>query len=302
MRLLPPHPSDARLVFLWVILFQGFHESEHIVQIIQRFTLNIPNGNGIVGQAVDVEPLHFLYNGGLLLFLGILWWAADLRHRRGREWGTLAFALIVFSTAAQCWHMVEHVFKILQYLPNHVNGTPGLLGVYFNIPWLHFFYNTLVYLPLLVAFFAAGVPSSLLGAERMRRFALDAVLALVLAMAGHTLAAPLYYLVLGWPEPLGTLLSVIMALGFSFGPAVVRAVLPPETVASYTPSPIPTIPAVAVDVLLLAIPAYALVQVARSVGLWRSVGERLRPGKLMSSSASATGSARSGHSVPRGRV
>ena len=58
--------------------------------------------------------------------------------------------------------------------------------------------------------------------------------------------------------------SALMALGFSFGPLVVRALMPPATVASYTPAPIPPLPAAAVNVLLLMVLSYALVQASRS--------------------------------------
>ena len=156
---------DARLVFVWIILFQGFHELEHVVQVLQRFFLGIPQGNGIVGQAVDVEPLHFLYNLVLLASLGELWWAAELRHRRGRDWGAVAFLLIAFATLAQSWHMLEHVVKLLQYLETGKNGTPGILGGTFNLPLLHLAYNTLVYAPVLAAFLAAGIPCALLRAR-----------------------------------------------------------------------------------------------------------------------------------------
>ncbi|GEM_PF-3268292 len=286
-RFLPASRPDPRYLFLWVIFFQGFHEFEHIVQVVQRFTLNIPNGNGIIGQAVDVEPLHFLYNFVLLLFLGILWWAADLPRRRGRDWGRLGFGLVAFGTVAQCWHMVEHVAKIIQYLPNHVNGTPGLLGVYFNVVWLHFFYNTLVYLPLLLGFFAAGMPAALLGAERMRRIAVDVALALVLAAAVRLVVVPLFSLMQGAPEPIATLGSALLALGFSFGPTVVRAVLPPPSVASFTPSPVPALPAAIANVLLWSFFTYALVQVARSV--WLARAARLLPPRSRPARVAAAG-------------
>jgi hypothetical protein len=135
------------------------------VQVLQRFVLGIPHGNPIVGQAVDMEPLHFLYNLVLLASLGVLWWAADLRHLRGRDWGTVAFLLIAFATLAQSWHMVEHVVKLLQYLATGKNDTPGILGAAFNLPLLHLAYNILVYVPLLAAFVAVGIPRALLRAR-----------------------------------------------------------------------------------------------------------------------------------------
>ena len=62
-----------------MILFQGFHEFEHVVQILQRFTLNIPNGNGIVGQAVDAAASFKLFA------IEPLWTLTQFLKERGRE-------------------------------------------------------------------------------------------------------------------------------------------------------------------------------------------------------------------------
>ncbi len=35
--------SRALTVFLALVLVQGFHEFEHVVQVVQRFALGIPN-------------------------------------------------------------------------------------------------------------------------------------------------------------------------------------------------------------------------------------------------------------------
>jgi len=43
----------AGLTFLGIVLIQGFHEVEHIVQVIQRFVLHDPKGSGILGSWID---------------------------------------------------------------------------------------------------------------------------------------------------------------------------------------------------------------------------------------------------------
>ena len=52
----------AFAVFLLLVLLQGVHELEHVIQVVQRSFLGIPNGNGMLGSLVDIEPLHFAYN------------------------------------------------------------------------------------------------------------------------------------------------------------------------------------------------------------------------------------------------
>jgi hypothetical protein len=151
--------SPALTVFLALVLVQGFHELEHVVQIVQRFALGIPNGNGLIGSLADIEPVHFVYNS---LYLGLLIAVFVLLglHREGPgEHGRLVAGLVTFALAFQMWHELEHVFKITQYFALHLNGTGGILGrgpgaiaPLFSIPVLHLAYNTVAYVPALAAF------------------------------------------------------------------------------------------------------------------------------------------------------
>jgi hypothetical protein len=150
--------SRALTVFLALVLLQGFHELEHVVQVLQRFTFGVPNGNGLIGSVADVEPVHFVYNS---LYLGLLLAVFVLLglHRDGAsEHGRLVAGLVTFALAFQMWHELEHVFKIAQYFALHANGTggvfgqgPGALAPLFPIPLLHLAYNTVAYLPALAA-------------------------------------------------------------------------------------------------------------------------------------------------------
>lgn len=149
----------ALTVFLALVLVQGFHELEHVVQVVQRFALGIPNGNGLIGSLADIEPVHFVYNS---LYLGLLlavFALLGLHRDRPSEHGRLVAGLVTFALAFQMWHELEHVFKLTQYFAFHVNGTGGILGQgpgslapLFPIPLLHFAYNTVAYVPALAAF------------------------------------------------------------------------------------------------------------------------------------------------------
>jgi hypothetical protein len=151
--------SRALAVFLGLVLIQGFHELEHIVQVVQRTFLAIPNGNGLLGSLTDLEPLHFTYNS---LYLGLLVWVFVLLglHCDGSsEHGRLVAGLLTFAVAFQMWHELEHAFKLVQYVALGVNGTGGILGrgpgglvPLFPIPILHLAYNTVAYLPALAGF------------------------------------------------------------------------------------------------------------------------------------------------------
>jgi hypothetical protein len=147
-------------VFLLLILLQGFHELEHVIQVVQRSFLGIPNGSGMLGSLVDIEPLHFAYNS---LYLGLLVATFVLLglHREGaRRHGRLVFGLLAFALVFQSWHEVEHLLKLGQYVAlGGTNGTggvfgqgPGALFPLFPIPLLHLAYNTVAYVPALAAF------------------------------------------------------------------------------------------------------------------------------------------------------
>lgn len=153
-------------VFCSLVLLQGFHEVEHVVQVIQRFVLGIAHGSGVLGSIFDIEPVHLAYN---FLVLGLL--AATFLllgfHRDGaKRYGAAAFGLLTLALLWQGWHGIEHIAKILQYLQLGLqNGTGGIFGAgpgglvpLFNIPWLHFWYNTVLFGTVFAAFLLCGMP------------------------------------------------------------------------------------------------------------------------------------------------
>jgi hypothetical protein len=152
-------PARTFNVFLLLVLLQGFHELEHVIQVVQRYALGIPNGNGMLGSLVDIEPVHFAYNTLYLALLVAIYLLLGLHRDGPRDHGRLVCGLLTFALVFQSWHEVEHVFKLAQYFALGVNGTggvfgqgPGALAPRFPIPLLHFAYNTIAYVPALAAF------------------------------------------------------------------------------------------------------------------------------------------------------
>ena len=147
----PPF-APVGLAFLGTVFLQGFHELEHVVQVLQRFVFHNPKGAGILGTWLDIEPVHLVYNGSFLLLIILCFWVGQF-HQRSASRHPLTFWLMSFALLFQSYHFVEHIFKIVQFIDSGMNGTPGILGHSFNLVWLHFTYNTVVYLPLLAVFF-----------------------------------------------------------------------------------------------------------------------------------------------------
>lgn len=143
-------------IFLALVLVQGFHEVEHVVQVLQRYVFGNPRGAGFLGTWVDVEPLHFAYNAVFLLLVAVCFVAAGYHRGMGKRHHMLAFWFMAFALHFQVYHFVEHVFKIAQFIDTGRNGTPGIIGNFFNIVWVHFFYNTIEYIPIVLAFVIDG--------------------------------------------------------------------------------------------------------------------------------------------------
>ena len=162
--------------FLWLILVQGFHFLEHCVQVAQRFWLNDPNGNGLLGSLANVELVHFGYNSFFLL--GLVWLFFQLSLATDPVWAHNRWVLFLVgaAVAVQSYHEMEHVLRLGQAIgwlpvPPSADLTatdpPGLLGRWVNDVLLHWVLNGIVE-ALPVAAFVAGHFQSLLNASKQR--------------------------------------------------------------------------------------------------------------------------------------
>jgi hypothetical protein len=153
--------TAGHTTFLALLLVQGFHELEHIVQVLQRYMFAIPNGNGLIGSLVDIEPVHFVYNSLYLGMLASTYILLGLPRERARRYGPIVFGGLMLALVFQSWHEVEHLFKLAQYFALGVNGTGGVFGIgpggiipVARVPLLHLAYNTIAFVPAVIAFVA----------------------------------------------------------------------------------------------------------------------------------------------------
>jgi hypothetical protein len=141
-------PWMALLGFL--AISQATHLLEHVAQMVQIHLLHLSGANaqGIVGQ-LNIEWVHFVWNALVLVTLVVL-----LTHFPTNPW-------LIAVTPLAAWHFVEHSVMIATYLQTGVSGTPGLLssgglvfgGLPIARPDLHFLYNFVETVPLLLAWF-----------------------------------------------------------------------------------------------------------------------------------------------------
>jgi hypothetical protein len=138
--------------FSALTLFQLGHMTEHAAELVQLFFNhgNLAQSHGVFG-ALDNEVVHFYWNVGV--WVGI----AVLLYRLGSRNPWLWIALVAASI-----HMVEHIYLYWLYVFHQefwaaggwagILGKGGILGSPLDRPYLHFLYNYLEVVPLVIAF------------------------------------------------------------------------------------------------------------------------------------------------------
>ena len=140
----------ALRVFMLVVLG---HWAEHLAQAVQIYVLGwpVPEARGVLGLwypwLIKSELLHYLY--ALVMLVG-LWTLRDGFRGLSRKWWTVALGI-------QFWHHVEHALLIGQALFGHnLFGSPvpsSILQLLIPRVELHLFYNTAVFIPMVVGMY-----------------------------------------------------------------------------------------------------------------------------------------------------
>lgn len=137
-------------VFYALVVTQGGHCLEHIIQMVQIHVLGLTGANarGVFG-VLDIEVVHLVWNTWVMLGVALLLWRFP------------ANAALRLTALLAGWHTVEHAYIFSVYLSTGVSGTPGLLaqggalfgGLPISRADLHCLYNLVESAPLFVGFF-----------------------------------------------------------------------------------------------------------------------------------------------------
>ncbi|MCA9167816.1 MAG: hypothetical protein KDB23_09120 [Planctomycetales bacterium] len=129
------------------------HWMEHLAQTIQIYVLGwpIPESRGVVGYwipwAVKSEALHYGY---AIVMLIAFWILRKGFVGRSYTWWMIAFWI-------QFWHHIEHALLQGQAILHHnLFGSPvpmSIVQLFVPRVELHLFYNTIVFLPMVLAMF-----------------------------------------------------------------------------------------------------------------------------------------------------
>jgi hypothetical protein len=155
----------AMRTFMVVVLG---HWLEHFLQTFQIYVLGwpVPEARGALGYffpwLVKSEALHYGYAVVMLIGLWIL--RPGFNAVQDRRWWTVALVI-------QFWHHIEHALLQAQYLLGHnLFDRPvptSVAQLWIPRVELHLFYNTIVFIPMMVAMYHHMFPIT--AAERARR-------------------------------------------------------------------------------------------------------------------------------------
>lgn len=156
-RLNGPWHQRSLYIFMAIVIA---HLAEHIVQAFQVYVLDWPvhQARGLLGQffpwLVHAEVLHYGY--AVIMLVGI-WVLLPGFVGRSRTWWIVALVI-------QFWHHIEHALLQGQAIAGaNLFGSPvpvSIVQLWIPRVELHLLYNTLVFVPMVVAMYYHLLPSA----------------------------------------------------------------------------------------------------------------------------------------------
>ena len=137
------------------------HWAEHLFQAIQIYVLGwpVPQARGLVGYfipwVIQSEALHYGY--AVVMLIGLWLLRPGFAGGRDRTWWNIALGI-------QFFHHIEHFLLLIQAQTGHnLAGRPvptSLIQLWVPRVELHLFYNTIVFIPMVVAMYYHLFPST----------------------------------------------------------------------------------------------------------------------------------------------
>jgi hypothetical protein len=150
----PPIGAAVLAFYVTVVVVQGGHVVEHIIQLIQVFVLGVPENDalGLLGYVFAFqgteEWLHIVFNATYLAALVVIAWTllgSPVARSLVPRWSLVAF--LIFGVWLEGWHVVEHIVIIANVIANNGCPCPGILDARLGVSdtILHFGYNAIAY-------------------------------------------------------------------------------------------------------------------------------------------------------------
>lgn len=146
-----PYHELALRIFMVIVLA---HWGEHLFQAFQIYVLGwpVPQARGLLGLLypwlIASETLHYGY--ALVMLAGLWLFRPGFTGVTDRRWWTLALGI-------QFFHHIEHFLLLAQATTGHnFFGRPvptSLIQLWVPRVELHLFYNTIVFIPMVIAMY-----------------------------------------------------------------------------------------------------------------------------------------------------
>jgi hypothetical protein len=143
--------ETALRTFMVIVLA---HWAEHLTQAFQVYALGwpVPESRGVLGQffpwVVKSETLHYGY--ALVMLIGLFALRKGFTGVQERRWWTIALAI-------QFFHHIEHgLLQIQAIAGQNLFDRPvptSLVQLWVPRVELHLFYNTIVFIPMVIAMY-----------------------------------------------------------------------------------------------------------------------------------------------------
>jgi hypothetical protein len=143
---------------IFMVIVLG-HWAEHLVQAYQIYVLHRPRPKalGLLGLfypwLIQTEALHYGY--ALVMLIGL--WI----FRKGFTGASYTWWMVAFGI--QFWHHIEHFLLIYQATTHHNfwhKPVPcSVLQLFFPRVELHLFYNSIVFIPMVIAMYYHMFPA-----------------------------------------------------------------------------------------------------------------------------------------------
>jgi hypothetical protein len=163
-RLNGPRHELALRIFMAIVLA---HWAEHLLQAFQIYVLGwpVPKAGGLLGyfypSLIKSEALHYGY--ALVMLAGLWLLRPGFTSATDRRWWTIALGI-------QFFHHVEHALLQTQAILGHnFFGRPvptSLVQLWVPRVELHLFYNTIVFIPMVIAMYYHMFPLAAEAAEQ----------------------------------------------------------------------------------------------------------------------------------------
>jgi hypothetical protein len=148
----------ALQVFMFIVLA---HWAEHLVQALQIYALGwpVPEARGVLGYfypwLIKSESLHYGY--AVVMLVGLWLLRPGFTGVIDRRWWTIALGI-------QFFHHIEHALLFGQAILGHnLLGRPiptSLIQLWVPRVELHLFYNTIVFIPMMIAMYYHMFPET----------------------------------------------------------------------------------------------------------------------------------------------